>query len=152
MRIEPGSAGTLDPRGDIRRVAEHFAGRVDYHLPGIKADPCGKLRGAFAGVSGVNFDKRALDRERGAHRALGVVFLRVRIAEKGHQPVAELFQDVAAERSHGGRGGVEVAPHQIAPVLRIELRREAGRADEVAEHHRDRTALGVLARRRGLRR
>ncbi len=62
--------GALDPRGDIWRVAEHFAGRVDYHLPGIKADPRRKLRGAFVGVSGVDFDKRALDRERGAHRAL----------------------------------------------------------------------------------
>jgi hypothetical protein len=38
-----------------------------------------KLRGAFAGVSGVDFDKRALDRERGANRALGVVLLRVGI-------------------------------------------------------------------------
>ena len=51
----------------------------------------------------------------------------------------------AAERSHGGRGGVEVTPHQISPVLGIELRREARRADEVAEHHRDRTALGDIS-------
>jgi hypothetical protein len=49
-----------------------------------KADPRGKLRPALAGVSGVDFDKRALDREPGAHRALGVVLLRVRIAEQRH--------------------------------------------------------------------
>ena len=140
--------GALDPRGDIRRVAEHFAGRVDYHLPGIKADPRRKLRGAFAGVSGVDFDKRALDRERSAHGALAVVLLRLRIAEQRHQPIAELFQHVAAERGHGGRGGVEVTAHQIAPVLGIELRREARRAHEVAKHDRDRTALGDISRRR----
>jgi hypothetical protein len=42
-------------------------------------DPRGKLRRAIAGASGVDFDKRALDRERSAHRALGAVLLRVRI-------------------------------------------------------------------------
>ena len=47
MRIEPGSAAPGTWRGDIRRVAEHFAGRVDYHLPGIEADPRRKLRGAL---------------------------------------------------------------------------------------------------------
>ena len=77
MITVPGSAGALDPRGDIGRVAEHFAGRVDHHRPGLKADPRGKLRRAFAGVSGVEFDKRALDRERGANRAFGVVLLRI---------------------------------------------------------------------------
>jgi hypothetical protein len=87
--------GALDPRGDIGRVAEHFARCVDHHLPGIKADPGGKLA-RFAGVPGVDFDKRALDRERGPHSALGVVLLRVRIAEQRHQPVAELFQHMAA--------------------------------------------------------
>ena len=92
-----GLGGALNPRGDIGRFAEHFAGRVDHHLPGIEADPRGKPRRALAGVSGVDFDKSALDRERGAYRALGVVLLRMRIAEEGHQPVAEPLQDVPAK-------------------------------------------------------
>ena len=41
-----GLGGALDPRGDIGRIAEHFARCVDHHLPGIKADPRGKLRRA----------------------------------------------------------------------------------------------------------
>ena len=45
-----------------------------------------------AGVPGVEFGKRALDGERGAHRALGIVLLRLRIAKQRHQPVAELLQ------------------------------------------------------------
>ena len=105
--------GALDPRGDIGRIAEHFAGCVDHHLPGIKADPRGKLRGAFAGVSGVDFDKRALDRERGAHSALGVVLLRVRIAEQRHQPVAELFQHMAAKPGHRRRSLVEIGVDEV---------------------------------------
>ena len=134
--------GALDTRGDIGRVAEHFARRFDHHLPGIKADPRGKLRRAFAGVSGVDFDKRALDRERGAHGALGVVLLRVRIAEQRHQPVAELFQHMAAEPGHRRGRLVEIGPDEIAPVLGVELCGETCRADEIAEHDCDRAALG----------
>ena len=144
--------GALDPRGDIGRVAEHFAGRVHYHLPGIEADPRRKLRGAFTGVSGVDFDKRALDRERGAHRALGVVLLRVRIAEQRHQPVAELFQHMAAEPGHRRRGLVEIGAHEITPVLGVELCGHARGPDEVTEHDGDRAALGGRTRRSGPRR
>jgi hypothetical protein len=68
--------GALDSRGNIGRIAEHFTRCVDHHSPGIKADARGKFRGAFADVSGVDFDRRALDREPGPLRALGVVLLR----------------------------------------------------------------------------
>ena len=100
--------GALDPRGDIGRVTEHFARCVDHHLPGIKADPRGKLRGAFAGVPSVDLDKGALDRKRRPHGAFGVVLLRVRIAEQGHQPVAELLQHMAAKPGHRHRSLVEI--------------------------------------------
>ena len=148
--------GALDSRGDIGRVAEHFTGCVDHHLPGIKADPRLKLRGASAGVSGVDFDKRALDRERGAHRALGVVLLRVRIAEQRHQPVAELFQHMAAKPGHRRRSLVEIGVDECAPILGVELRSQACGPDEVTEHDGDRAALGrdfgTLGRRRLRRR
>ena len=136
-----GRRGALHARGDVGRVAINFAGGVDHDPPAVEADARGKFGRAGRGVARVEINQRALDRERRAHGALAVVLLRLRIAEQRHQPVAELLEDMAAERSHGGRGGVEVAPHQIAPVLGVEPRREAGRADEVAEHHRDRPAL-----------
>ena len=63
----------------------------------MRAASCGA---PFAGVPGVEFGERPLDGERGAHRALGVVLLRLRIAEQGHQPVAELLQHMAAEPRH----------------------------------------------------
>ena len=147
-----GRGGALHARGDVGRFAVHLACRIDHDPPALQPDAGGELRRAGRGVARVEVGERALDRERRAHRALAVVLLRLGIAEQRHQPVAELLQHMAAERGHGGRGGVEVTPHQIAPVLGIELRREARRADEVAEHHRDRTALGVLAGRRGWRR
>ena len=144
-----GRRGALHARGDVGRLAVHLAGGVDHDPPAVEPDARGKFGRAGRGVARVEVDQRALDRERRAHGALAVVLLRLRIAEQRHQPVAELLQDMAAERSHGGRGGVEVTPHQIAPVLGIELRREAGRADEVAEHHRDRPPLGGCDRSGG---
>ena len=101
----------------------------------------------------VEVGERALDGERGAHGALGVVLLRLRIAEQGHQPVAELLQHMAAETGHRRRGLVEIGADEIAPVFGVEPRGKGGRADEIAEHHRDRPALGRSLKtlgRRGL--
>ena len=134
----------LHPRRDVRRLAEHFAGRVDHDEPHLEADAGGKLGRARSGVPGVEVGERALDGERGAHRALGVVLLRLRIAEQGHQPVAELLQHVAAETRHRRGGLVEIGADQVAPVLGVQPRRETRRADEIAEHDRDRTALGSV--------
>jgi hypothetical protein len=117
--------GALDARGDIGRVAEHLTSRVDHHLTGIKADPRLKFWGAFAGVSSVDWDKRPLDGERGAHRALGVVLLRVRIAEQCHQPVAEFLQHMAAKSRHCRGSLVEIGVDDVAPVLGVELRGKA---------------------------
>ncbi len=33
----------LHPRGDVGRLAEHFAGRVDHDLPGLEADARGQI-------------------------------------------------------------------------------------------------------------
>ena len=105
----------------------------------MRADSSGAPLPAFLCVE---LGKRALDRERGPHRALGVVLLRLRIAEERHQPVAELLQHVAAKPSHRRRRLIEIGVDEVAPVLRIELRGEARRADKIAEHDRDRTAFG----------
>ena len=96
------------------------------------------------GVSGVEVGERALDGERGPHGALGVVLLRLRIAEQRHQPVAELLQHMAAKIGHRRRSFVEIGVDEVAPVFGVELRGKARRADKIAEHHRDRAALGEI--------
>jgi hypothetical protein len=132
----------LHARGDIGRIAKHLARRVDHDWPGVDADAGDKLRAARAGVLAVEFGERALDGERRPHRALGIVLVRPRIAEERHQPVAELLQHMPAKFGHRSRGRVEIGIDEVSPILRVEVRGEAGRADEVAEHHGDRAALG----------
>ena len=82
----------LDARGDVRRLAEDLAYRVDHDGTGVEADARGELRLAGSRVTGVELGKRPLDRERGAHRPFGVVLLRMGIAEQRHQPVAEFLE------------------------------------------------------------
>ena len=71
--------------------------------PELEADARGELRRTFDGVPCIHLSKSALDRERRPHRAFSVVLLRVRIAEEGHQPVAEPLQHMAAKPRHRGR-------------------------------------------------
>jgi hypothetical protein len=58
---------------------------------------------------------------------------------------------VAAHFRHCPRGGFEISPDEIAPLLGIELRGNAGRAYKIAEHHREITPL-ANGFRRGFRR
>ncbi len=132
----------LHARGNIGRVPEHLARRVDHDRPRIEADARGASAGAFACVARVELGERALDGESCPHRALGVVLLRPRIAEQGHEPVAEFFQHMPTEFAHRARGCGEIAVDQIAPILRVEPGRNGGRAHKIAEHHRNRAALG----------
>ena len=64
------------------------------------------------------------------------------IEELNAESVAELLRYVTAKISHRRRSLVEIGVDQVAPVLRVELCGQARRADEVAEHHRDRPTLG----------
>ena len=73
----------LDARCNIGRLAEHLAGRVDHDRPGVEPDARSELGSTLACAPGVEFGERALDRERRAHRALGIVLLRLRVAEQG---------------------------------------------------------------------
>jgi hypothetical protein len=50
---------------------------------------------------------------------------------------------MAAESGHRVRRFVEIGADQIAPVFRIQSRRKTSRADKIAEHDRDRAALGL---------
>ena len=117
--------GALDAGGNVGCVAEDFASRVDYDRAAFEADTGGEGREATRGVSRVKVSKGAQDREAGASGTLRIILLRLRIAEQGHDPVAELFQNVAAVLGDRIRGFVEVAPHKLSPVLCVELRREA---------------------------
>ena len=83
------------------------------------------------------------DTQPGADRPLGVVFMRSRVAEINQDPVTHIFCDKAVEAADDICHGAVIGGDDLAQIFRIEPRRERGRADEVAEHHRQLAALGL---------
>src|ERR1700722_13737784 len=60
----PRLSDRLHARGDIRRIAKHFAGRLHDGGAGLDPDACLELRHAPGRVPGVEVCKRPLDRQR----------------------------------------------------------------------------------------
>jgi hypothetical protein len=131
----------LHPRRDVGDVPVNLARRVHHCRTGFETDAGGKFRLAGTRVLAVELSQCTLDCECRAHRALGIVLVRNRIAEQRHQPVAELLGDMAAHLRHRRRRGVEIRADEIAPLLGIELGGNAGRTNQIAEHHGEVTAL-----------
>ena len=90
-----------------------------------------------------NLGSRVDDREPGADGALGVVLVRVRIAEIGQHAVAHVLGDVSVEARDLAGAAVDRLRMHLAHVLRIQLRRQRGRADQIAEHHGQLPPLGL---------
>ena len=88
---------------------------------------------------------RVLDRERGAHGALGVVLVPDGSAEHGEQAVSQQLRHGAVEATHLGRDQrVDLVEEELGP-LRPDLLADRRRADDVREEDRD-DALGSHAR------
>ena len=127
------------PRSCAAPCADQVA---DHGKPGGDADP--RLAGHAALC---NRADRLDHRQPGAHRPLGIVLMRLRIAEIDQHPVAHVLGDKAVEAADRIGHGAVVGPDQLAQILRVKTRRQRRRADEVAEHHRQLPAFGVDWRR-----
>jgi len=142
----------LQPRSQVRGVADDAAllrlprsdEVADDDQAGRDPDPHAQRRSR----RGDEFRRSLDDREPGLHGALGVVFVGLRIAEIGEHPVADVFGDEATVALDRRRAAAMVGADDLAHVLGIEPRGECGRADEIAEHHREMAALGGVLRRR----
>ena len=71
---------------------------------------------------------------RSGERAVGVVRLRQRRAEDGHQPVAEVRDERAAVREHRVADLAQVAVEQADHLLGVEALGEGREAAQVGEH------------------
>ena len=142
--------GRLDPGGGVEHVAPGDALALlgalavrDDHLAGRDPDPNLDLADRILGVERARPSSRIV--ERGADRALGVVLVRDRHAEVRDDRVADVLLDRAAVALELGAEAAVVELEQREHVLRVELLRERGRADEVDED--ERVELALLVRR-----
>ena len=139
----------LQPGGEVRRLADDpallrgaLADQIaDHGEPGGDAEPHAQILPRRQSAD------RLDHRQPGAHRPLGIVLMRLRIAEIDQHPVAHVLGDKAVEAADRLGDGAVVGADQLAQILRVKTRRQRRRADEVAEHHRQLPAFGVDWRR-----
>ena len=141
----------LQPRRKVGRLADNrlFLRRAradqiaDDHQPGGYSDAHLQFGG-----SGVEASDAVDQAQSGPDRPLGVVFMGSRVAEIDQHAVAHILGDKAIEPRDNRRHRAVIGADQVAQILRVELRRKRGRTDEIAEHHRQLSALGIGWRRR----
>jgi hypothetical protein len=127
---------TLHARCNVRRLAEDLAAVRNHHRPGVHPNPHRETRPLVGSEGGIEGRHRLHNCEASADSPFRVILARGGPAEVDEQPIAESLGNVVAEAGHGSGGGLLVLRDDIAPLLGIEVRAELGRADEVAEEHR----------------
>jgi hypothetical protein len=130
-----GGGEDLQAGGEVGRLADDgllarrtLADRLaDDHEPAGDADAHGAA-GAIA-VSNIGTERRhrVEDRQPGANRALGILFLRIWVTEIDEHAVAHELGDVAVEAPDGVADRLPIAADHVAHVFGIELRREPRR-------------------------
>ena len=87
------------------------------------------------------------DPEPGMHSALGVVFVRLRVAKVDQQAITKILGNVAVEALDDLRTGALVGAHDRTQVFRIKLAGEAGGLHQVTEQDGELAPLGLIGRR-----
>jgi hypothetical protein len=108
-------------------------------------------RNADASLQGYGGLERANRRDQfkpRTYRALGVVFMCLRITEVDKHTVAHVFGDEATEPAHGLGYAFLIGRNNLAQILRVHAGGQRCRADEVAEHDRYLTAFCSVMRLR----
>jgi hypothetical protein len=86
---------------------------------------------------------RVDDTEPGASRALGIVLMRLGIAEIDQHAVAHIFGDKTAKAAHGVGDAAVVGADDVTQILGIEAGGQRRRTNQVAEHHRQLPPLSL---------
>jgi len=142
----------LQTGGEVRCFADDrlllrraFADQIaDHHQPGGDTDASSQLAG---------FDREATDTlddsKPRADCMLRIVFVGSRVAEIDQDAVTHILGDKALEPGDHFSDGTVVSGDDLAQILGIEPRGKCGRADEIAEHHRQLPTLGFGCCRHG---
>ena len=145
----------LEARGQVRRLPQRqvfvpppAAHLPHHHEPGVDPDPHGQPDALVLAQPGVEYPQGLQYAQSGAHGALGIVLMRLRIAEVDEQPVPQVLGDMALVALDDGRRRLLVSAHHRAEVFRVELPGEARGVDQVTEQHGELAAFGL--RRRGV--
>ena len=77
------------------------------------------------------------------HGALGIVFVRLGIAEVDQQAIAEVLGNVAVKAlDHVSAGGL-IGTYHLAVVFRVKLPGERSRVHQITKQHRELPTFGL---------
>jgi hypothetical protein len=140
----------LQSRGEARRLADHrlllsrpLADQLaDHDQAGGDPDP----RRERSARRRLQTRQRIDNRKPRPDRPLGLVLVRRGPAEVRQHAVAHVLGDMPAPTFDHRRAAAMVGAEHLRHVLRVELRRQLGRADEVDEHYRQLPPLGITGK------
>jgi len=136
---------SLQARREVGRVAGDI---VLYNLAAHDNQPGGNPHARLELFDLIQLRHPIDQRQSAARGTLGVVLMRPRIAEIGQHPVAHVAGDKPAKALDDLCDAAMVSADNPAQIFGIEPRRQRGRADEIAEHHRQLPPLGSVVRPR----
>ena len=138
-----GRGQVLDPRSDVRRLADHILRAVlvvrcaDRDQAAGNADTDGERRPIARSVRRDRLDEL----ETRANAAFGVILEGLRPAEVDQDAIAGIARDMPAKAAADTDADPAVAMHHGRELFRVESMRQRGRAHDVAEHHGKMPAL-----------
>jgi hypothetical protein len=119
-----------------------------HHRPGVDARPHREPNAFLSFQARVQHLHGLNNPQAGAHRPLGIVFMRLRKAKIDEQAIAEVLGNITVEALDDGSTGGLIGADHVPQVFGIELAGEFGRVRQVTEHHRELAAFGVRRIRR----
>ena len=140
----------LQPRRQVRCLADYrgFLGSAfthdvaDNYRSGGDTDSNCQYRCVPFSNPGVQLGHRIHDREARPDGSFGIVLVCLWVSEVNEHAVTHVAGNEALVVLDGISAGVLKGRYDLAHILWIELRRECGRTDEIAEHDRQLAALG----------
>ncbi len=140
--------GRLQARREVRRFADDrlflrgaFADQIaHHHCAGRDADAHFQLE------IGPQISYSLDQREPGAHGLLGVILVRLGIAEIEENAITHVAGDDALIAADDLRDASVISPDHSAKILRVEAGRKRRRSHQVAKHHRQLSPLGLVTR------
>ena len=149
LRLRPdhdraGFGQSLQARGEVRRLAHDaallaFAGGdqiADDHQPCVDSDTNLQRLGRLKRPDS------AYQSKAGPHRPLGIVLVRLRVAEVHQHPIAHVLGDKPVEAGDRIGDTAMIGADDLAHVLWIHSRCQHGRADQIGEQHGELPAFG----------
>jgi hypothetical protein len=106
----------------------------------------GQLHASFLGQTGIQLPHGLQHPQPGSHGALGIVLVRLGVAEVDQQAVAQILGDMALVAGNHFGTGLLIGPHHLAEVFWVELAGEHGRVNQVTEQDGELAPFGVWGR------